>query len=121
MNEPMTPTAQRDQILRPIRAALPAWFHVMDFKKARRSTSRRRAVVPITREHRRPYRRLDGRAIRFARSLHARVAGQRRELRRRNFPLAAAGRDGGAFTIGTLVDDDLRGGAGRPHAFAARG
>jgi hypothetical protein len=93
---------------------------MMNLEKARRSTARRRAAMPIARQHRGPRRRLDGRAVRFARPSHARVAGERRQLRRRKSFLAAAGRDGGAFAIGTLLDDDLHGGAGQPRVFAAR-
>jgi len=77
--------------------------------------------MPITRQHRGAHRRTNGRAVRLARPVHARVAGQRRELRRRKSLLAAAGRDGGARAIGTLVDDDLCSGAGWPRVFAARG
>jgi len=41
--------------------------------------------------------------------------------RKRKSLLAAAGRDRGALTIGTLPNDDPGGGAGRLRAFAARG
>jgi len=60
----------------------------MDFEKVSRSTAKCRAVMPIVREHGSAHRRLDGRAVRFFQSLHMRVAGQRRQLRRRKSHIA---------------------------------
>jgi len=55
MREPMAPRAQRDQIIRPVRPALPAWNHMMNLKEMRRAAPGRGAAMPIAREHGAPH------------------------------------------------------------------